>query len=216
MRTCCVATTNGNEAPEFMSTTHDSPALFPAPGEVCFLRLLPGPIERVWEFLTDPEKRGRWLASGPMELRVGGKVSLQFHHATLTPQPVPEPVPEKYQAMITDRGEACDFTGTVTRCEPPHVLAYTWGESKGSRSEVTFKLTPEGRQVWLALTHHRLGDDPSQLAGVASGWHTHLAILGAKLAGETPPPFWATQSRHEATYAAQLATLSTAATGVAR
>jgi len=31
-----------------------------------FQRLLPGPIERVWAFLTESDKRGRWLASGPM------------------------------------------------------------------------------------------------------------------------------------------------------
>src|SRR5918994_1998641 len=39
---------------------------------VRFQRVLPGPIERVWAYLTESEKRGRWLASGPMELRVGG------------------------------------------------------------------------------------------------------------------------------------------------
>ena len=37
-------------------------------------RVLPGPIERVWAYLTESEKRGRWLASGPMELNVGGRV----------------------------------------------------------------------------------------------------------------------------------------------
>ena len=31
---------------------------------VRFERLLPGPIERVWSYLTDSEKRGKWLASG--------------------------------------------------------------------------------------------------------------------------------------------------------
>ena len=29
-----------------------------APAEVRFERLLPGPIETVWEFLTDSKKRG--------------------------------------------------------------------------------------------------------------------------------------------------------------
>ena len=33
-------------------------------------RLLPGPIERVWDYLTDSTKRGKWFASGKMDLRV--------------------------------------------------------------------------------------------------------------------------------------------------
>ena len=39
-------------------------------GTVRFERLLPGPVERVWSYLTDSEKRGQWLASGPFELRL--------------------------------------------------------------------------------------------------------------------------------------------------
>lgn len=30
-----------------------------------FERLLPGPIERVWAFLTESDKRGQWLAPAP-------------------------------------------------------------------------------------------------------------------------------------------------------
>ena len=38
-----------------------------SPTEIRFERLLPGPIENVWSYLTDSQKRGEWLASGPME-----------------------------------------------------------------------------------------------------------------------------------------------------
>ena len=31
-------------------------------------RRLPGPIERVWAYLTEPDKRATWLAGGPMGL----------------------------------------------------------------------------------------------------------------------------------------------------
>jgi len=179
---------------------HDSPGQFTAPGEVRFVRLLPGPIERVWEYLTDSEKRSRWLAAGPMELRVGGSVRHEFKHGTLTPHA--EAVPDKFKPMMTEAGERCDFTGQVTRCDPPRLLAYTWGSPP---SEVTFELATEGAQVRLVLTHRRLGDDKDALVGVGSGWHTHLAVLAAKLAGETPPPFWATFLRHEAAYTAAVA-----------
>ena len=51
------------EAQDFgVATTHDTVRL------EC---LLPGPIERVWRYLTESEARGQWLARGEMDLRVG-------------------------------------------------------------------------------------------------------------------------------------------------
>jgi hypothetical protein len=44
---------------------------------VRFERLLPGPIERVWDHLTKPEFLATWLAVGQMDARVGGRVELQ-------------------------------------------------------------------------------------------------------------------------------------------
>ena len=38
-------------------------------------RLLPGPIERVWAYLTDSELRRKWLAAGAMEMKVGATFS---------------------------------------------------------------------------------------------------------------------------------------------
>ena len=54
-----------------------------------FERLFPGPIERVWAYLTESEKRGKWLASGPMELKPGGKAEFRFDHASLSPTKEP-------------------------------------------------------------------------------------------------------------------------------
>lgn len=153
-------------------------------------RLLPGPIERVWAYLTESEKRGRWLASGDMELRVGGKVHLHFLHASLTPHQ--EPTPERFKKMEGGVG----FDGTVTRCDPPRLLAYTWG---GDMSEVKFELTPRGEKVLLVITHTRLRDRDGKTL-VASGWHTHLGILEDNLAGQTPRPFWSTFERVEKEY----------------
>src|SRR5438132_11145149 len=39
-------------------------------------RLLPGPVERIWAYLTDSELRRKWLASGAMEMKVGAPVEL--------------------------------------------------------------------------------------------------------------------------------------------
>lgn len=152
------------------------------PGTVRLERLLPGPMERVWAYLTEPEKRRKWLAGGPMELRVGGKVELEFHHAELSSEKTAPEEFQKYECGIGMKGE-------ITRCEPPRVLSYTWGEGQGS--EVTFELSAEGKDVLLVITHRRL-PNRSEMVGVASGWHSHVAILIDQLNGVEPRPFWTT------------------------
>lgn len=59
------------------------------PRTVRFERLLPGPIELVWQFLTDSDKRALWLASGTMEPRVGSKCSLRYDNENLSPDRTP-------------------------------------------------------------------------------------------------------------------------------
>jgi uncharacterized protein YndB with AHSA1/START domain len=157
-------------------------------GAIRFERLLPGPIERVWAYLTDSDKRGKWLASGAVEPRVGGQVELHFRHADLSPQK--EPVPEKYRELEC----GASFTAEVTRCEPPRLLSHTWTDG----SEVTFELTPHGQEVLLVLTHRRL--TPTQMLSVAGGWHAHLGILVDHINGRVPQPFWSTHARLEREY----------------
>ncbi len=177
-----------------MKPDNQAPGQFTAPGEVRIIRLLPGPIERVWAYLTDPEKRARWFAGGPMELRAGGKMQLVFHHANISPHETPPPEHEEHHCGHET------MPGTVLRCEPPRVLSYTFSEN----SDVTFELTAQGNQVQLVLTHRSRGNDVPQLAGYGSGWHTHLAILLALLEDVPLPPFWATHARLKAIYEKQL------------
>ena len=165
---------------------------------VRFERLLPGPIERVWSYLTDSEKRGAWLASGAMELRVGGRVEHVFRNSDLTEND--DPPPPKYAQYA----EESRMVGRVTACEPPRLLAYTWPEPSSEDSEVSFELSTRGDQVLLVLTHRRLGSRGDMIA-VAGGWHTHLGILADRLAGRQPPGFWATHTRLEAEYDRRLA-----------
>jgi Activator of Hsp90 ATPase homolog 1-like protein len=54
------------------------------PGTIRFERLVPGPIERVWAYLIESDKRSKWLAFGEMEHRVGGMFELRFEHAKLS------------------------------------------------------------------------------------------------------------------------------------
>ncbi len=173
-----------------MKINNDDHGKFSGPGEVRLVRLLPGPIERVWDYLTDPGKRARWFAGGPMELKPGGKYKLHFHHKNLSPDEVP---PEQYKKV---HNTGVSFDGRVLRCEPPRLLAYTFDDE----SDVTFELTPQGGKVLLVLTHRSRGSDIPELSNYASGWHTHFSILIALLEGAPCPPFWATHARLKAEY----------------
>ena len=157
-------------------------------GAVRFERLLPGPIERVWAYLTQSDKRGTWLAAGPMDLRVGGRVQLNFRHADLSAE---KTVPERYKEH--EGGHA--LQGSITRCDPPRLLSFTWG----NWGEVTFELTPRNDDVLLVLTHRRLGDRAATTE-VAGGWHAHLGILTDRLDGREPRPFWSTHAAVAAEY----------------
>jgi uncharacterized protein YndB with AHSA1/START domain len=167
------------------------------PGTVRLERVLPGPIERVWAYLTEPEKRGKWLASGMMELRVGGRVELVFNHSELSAEKTPPDEFKKY--------ESCSFShGHITRCEPPRLLSYTWGDAPGEKSEVTFELSASGKDVLLIVTHRRLRDR-AEMVGVASGWHSHLGVLDDQLNGREPRPFWTSIVNTKAEYEKRLA-----------
>lgn len=159
-------------------------------GTVGFERLLPGPIERVWSYLTESDKRGTWFASGEMELRVGGRVELIFRHSNLTAEPTPERF-KKYDGWKS--------YGRITRCDPPRVLSFTWSEETGGDSEVTFELTPKGNDVLLVLTHRRLADRAAMI-DVSGGWHSHLNVLSDRLNSREPRGFWSTHAKVEAEY----------------
>jgi uncharacterized protein YndB with AHSA1/START domain len=55
--------------------TLDAYGVLTEPAMLKIQRLLPGPIERVWAYLTDGELRRKWLAAGEMEMKVGGPSS---------------------------------------------------------------------------------------------------------------------------------------------
>ena len=172
-------------------------------GAVRFERLLPGPIERVWNYIVDPDKRATWLAGGKMDLRVGGRVELFFRHNDLSD--VKEMPPEKYRQYEGGVGGV----SYITQIDPPRLLAMTWNEKEDSTgasanaSEVTFELTPKGDNVLLVLTHRRLASH-DKMVSTASGWHTHLAIMVEHINGRATPPFWSRHTRLEKEYDARL------------
>jgi uncharacterized protein YndB with AHSA1/START domain len=160
---------------------------------------LPGPIERVWAHLTESDKRAKWLAAGDMESRAGASLKLHFDHASLSRDQ--SPVPERFR-----EGGCGEVTShEVIRCEPPRLLSLTWGGGSADQpSEVTFELTPLGDKVLLVLTHRRLAGR-TMMVDVASGWHSHLAMLTERVNGQEPAAsFWTIFSAANAEYEKQI------------
>jgi uncharacterized protein YndB with AHSA1/START domain len=161
---------------------------------VRFERLLPGPIERIWTYLTDSEKRKMWIAAGDMELRKGGKTHWFFQHKNIAKQG--SPVPEAFKKV---HQEGHVMNGEVLTIDPPRLLSMTWGE----HSEVTFELTEQSNSdVLLTVTHRKLtlGD----MKNVMPGWHAHLGLLADLLNGRDPGDFWVTWQQMHTHYGAQL------------
>ena len=155
-------------------------------------RLLPGPLARVWAYLTESDKRAKWLAAGEFDLRVGGRIELEFDHSRLSS----EKVPAKYQEQ-----QRKTFEGVITRLEAPRLLAHTWPWNGGD-TEVTYELAERGKQVLLTIVHRRLGKE--LVPSVMGGWDVHSGILEDVLKGVEPRPFWTTHSKLEQQYAATL------------
>ena len=124
-------------------------------------RTLPGPIERVWAFLTDPKLLARWLSDGVVADRIGGEVRFE---------------------MGAD--------GRITALEPPHLLEYTWNERELSRGPIVdalvrWELAEAGGRVRLTLTHKRLS--AAEAIAHGAGWHAFLDRLSATVDGNEPP-----------------------------
>jgi uncharacterized protein YndB with AHSA1/START domain len=145
-------------------------------------KLLPGPIDRVWSYLIDSEKRGRWLASGSMDLSPGGAVRFVFDHTRISDEPTPDRFKGGAASQVMD--------ATVVRCEPPRLLAHTWPQRAGEPpSEVMFELSQEGDKVRLVVTHARIAGRTDMVLN-SGGWLAHLAMLEDELEGRPHRGFW--------------------------
>ncbi len=152
---------------------------------VRFERLLPGPIERVWEFLTDPRRLPGWFGEAEIEPRAGGVVRMMGGHVR----------------------------GVVTIWNPPRRLTYTWnvfspgeGESPYPESYVSFELQPRGDEVLLILTHVPVLKRFEKQN--AMGWHTFLDMLSAAIRGDAVEAREAYMRRNAERYGVDLSHLA--------
>lgn len=160
---------------------------------VRFERLLPGPIERVWRYLTESDMRAQWLCGGDVEPAVDGRVDMHFHNASLSSDDDIRR-PDRFK----DMPERMSFAGKVTRCAPPRLLEHTW-EFRDENSLVCYELSEEDDKVKLVLTHRRL-ETPQIVLDVSGGWHTHLNILEDVLRQRSLRPFYRMQEQYESEY----------------
>ena len=146
------------------------------PTTLTLQRVLPGPIERVWAYLTDSELRRQWLARGDMVLEPGAPFELVWRNDELS-----TPHSERPAGFDAEHRMA----GSILDVDAPNRLVISWGEA----SEVAFELRADGQKVKLTI-HHRRAPNRDVLLKVAAGWHTHVDVLAARLGGEDPKPFW--------------------------
>ncbi len=171
-------------------TTPDAWGALTEPTTLKIQRLLPGPVERIWAYLTDSELRRKWLAAGAMDMKVGAPFEFVWRNDELNDPPSMRPAdfPEEHR-----------MESRITELDPPRKLSIAWNNS----GDVTFELEPKGEDVLLTVTHRRL-PDRSTMAKVSAGWHMHLDILVARATGKEPAPFWEGWSRLHKDYDGRL------------
>ncbi len=136
-----------------------------------FKRLIPGPIELAWDYLTKPELLKTWFADVTLEPRLGGAVSVRFAEDTC--------------------GDGADGVhGTIREFRPPYAIAFSWirprAQADGSiqhvdEGEVRFELAERGEKVLLTLLHSR--QPTEELTGHSAGWHAYLDNLQSLISG---------------------------------
>ena len=135
-------------------------------------RIIPAPVEKVFEAWTKPEILSRWAApeginhiSYDVDLRVGGAYTL---------------------VMRNDEGALHTAIGEYREIDPPNRLVYTWDwKEDGYRMDVetlvTVELKPVGGATEVLLTHELFPAEEA-VAGHNEGWTSCLNRLESLLA----------------------------------
>jgi len=157
-------------------------------------RRLKAPIERVWSYFVDAEKRARWFNGGDTLTADGQTFTMLFAHKNITN----EKPPERWKEM--ENGEFA-MAGRVLAFEPPRLLAISWGDGGETVSEVRFEFSPVGDETLLTLTHTKV-DARERLLNFAGGWTAHVETLSGVLEGKPTNRFWADVLAAHAAYEA--------------
>ncbi|MEU1200943.1 SRPBCC family protein [Streptomyces sp. NPDC005813] len=124
---------------------------------VRFSRTYDHPVDRVWQFVTDPDELAQWFPSrAEFEPRPGGTVTFSGDPNT------------------------ADSQGRVLAVDPPRHLSFAWGGD-----ELHFDLEAlDDERTRFTLTDVLGAADTAARNG--AGWEVCLAALDAKARGEHP------------------------------
>ncbi len=142
-------------------------------------RRLPGPIDRVWAYITDGELRRQWLASGTMKQAQGAHFELVWRNDDLSAS-----ADERPEGFAPEYRATCE----ILEIDPPRMLRYVWPDT----GEVTFELEAQGPSATLLTVTHRRLSGQALVLNVCAGWHAHIDLLEAVVGGEPPPSLWST------------------------
>lgn len=121
------------------------------------VRDFPHPPERVWPWLTDPDRLQRWSPVVP-------------------DHPFDRPGP----AQVRESPDDDPVDGEVLVLEAPHELVHRWGNDI-----LRWRLTARVTGCVLTLEHSMAEQNPAAMN--AAGWHLCLDVLTGNLNGDDTP-----------------------------
>ena len=111
------------------------------------------PVERVWPWLTDPDRLRRW--------------------SPIVPE---QPFDGVGARLVRENPGDEAVTGDVISVDPPHELVHRWADDV-----VRWRLTPTDAGCRLTLEQTMRDRDPAAMN--AAGWHLCLGVLDGALSG---------------------------------
>jgi uncharacterized protein YndB with AHSA1/START domain len=118
-------------------------------------RVIPGPIEEVFDAWLDPASLKQWMKPGPMTLS----------EATVNPV-----VGGRYTLMFAGDGKSIPHDGEYREITRPHRLVFTWQSEGAGDTVVTIAFARVAdRKTRVTLTHEQFVNEGAR-DGHRSGW----------------------------------------------
>lgn len=125
-------------------------------------RIIPGPIDEVFDAWLDPESLRQWMRPGGMVL------------ADVATNPV---VGGKFHLVMTSDTETHPHDGEYRQIDRPHRLVFTWKSGPAGDTLVTITFTRiSDRKTKVTLTHERFSSESAR-DGHERGWGSILEKL---------------------------------------